>query len=129
MGFQHTEQLRLHFERHLGHFIQKQSPFVGQAKVSRIVTHRAGERATDMAKQLAFQQARGQRSAAYRVKRTTLPGRKLMQRRSQQLLSGSGFPSQQHTRLALRGFFDDPKHPKQTRIARHHTKERSRRSG
>ena len=69
MGFQHTEQLRLHFERHLGHFIQKQSPLLAKRKCPGLSRTAPVNEPRTWPKQLAFQQARGQRSAAYRVKR------------------------------------------------------------
>ena len=58
-GLEHTQQLRLEVERHVGDFVQEQRAAVGELEAADAVALGVGERALDVPEQLALEHALG----------------------------------------------------------------------
>ena len=95
-ALQHAQQLGLHRQRQLAHFVQKQRAAIGQLELSAPVGHRARKRAAHMAKQLALHQRFRQRRAVQADQRARGAWRGRMQRLRHQFLADAGLAHDQH---------------------------------
>lgn len=98
---QRAQQLGLHREGQLAHLVEKQRAAVGGLEAARALAHRAGERALDVAEQLAFGQRFRQRRAVDMHQRAIAPARQAMQPVREQLLAHAGFAKQQDRQLGV----------------------------
>ena len=58
-GFEHAQQLRLQIHRDVGDFVEKQRAAVGELETADAIGLRVGERAFDVAEELALENAFG----------------------------------------------------------------------
>ena len=80
--------------------VEKDRAGVGRFEAAGAVVDRAGERAADVAEQLAFQQALAQRAAVDAHERPVAALAELVDGVGDQLLAGARFAEQQHRRPA-----------------------------
>src|SRR5439155_24217754 len=93
---EHAQQFDLRVERQFADFIQEQGAPIGELKPSSPALDSTGKCAFDMAKQLAFDQARRYGSAVDFHERPAPPLTPGVDRASDQLLPSSRFPIDEH---------------------------------
>ena len=101
-----AQQLDLHRERQIGHFIQKQRPAVGCLKKAFTVAVGTGKRPLAVAEKLAFHQVFRNRPAVDRDKRTGIAGAARVNQPRRQFLATAGFTGNIDRRLAACQLFD-----------------------
>src|ERR1700678_3974930 len=99
---QHAQQLGLQTQRSLGDFIQKQRAPVGQLDAPEFPCDRSGEGSFLVAKQLAFQQARGDGGAIQFDEAIALPPAHAVKGARYQLFARASLAQQQHGGVAGR---------------------------
>ena len=107
-ALQHAQQLDLRRNRHVADFVQKQRAAVGVFEFALPIGRRIGERAANVAEQLALQNVLAQRRTIERHERPLLPRAVLMNRLGDQLLAGARVALDQHGGVGRR----DPLQPR-----------------
>ncbi len=97
---QHAQQLGLHGQRQLTHFIQEQGAAIGQFELAPALVQRAGKGAAHMPEQFAFDQGLGQGGAVEADQRFVGARRGGVDRLGHQLLADPGFAGDQHGQVA-----------------------------
>ena len=97
-----AQQLDLHRQRQVGHFVEEQRAAVRGLEESVAIAFGAGERALAVAEELAFHQVLGNRAAVDRHERMLGARAAQMDHARGKLLAAAGFAGDEHRRLALR---------------------------
>ena len=92
----HAQQLGLHLQADVADLVEEQRAAVGQLEAADLVAVGAGERALDVAEQLAFQQARRQGGAVDLDERLAGPRAVVVDAPGQQFLAGAALAAEQH---------------------------------
>jgi len=119
-----AEQLRLEPERQLAHLVEEQRAPLRGAEQTLGVAHRAGERAAQVAEQLALDHALGQRPAVDRHEGPAAARRGLVDRTRQELLAGAALGLDQHVALVRGEVAHGLQHPAHGRGLRDHALQR-----
>ena len=114
---QSPQQLRLQIQRDIAHLIQKQSAPVGHLKAADLLRQGAGEGASLVAEQLAFEKPGRNGGTVQRDERKILARAHPVDGARHQFLPGAGFPQDQHGRIGRRNHFNLPLNPPQSRAA------------
>ena len=93
---EHAQQLRLQRERHLADLVEQQRAAIGRGEQAGVIVGRAGERALDVAEQLALEQLLGQRRAVERDERLLRARARAVDRARDRALAGAGLAGDQH---------------------------------
>ncbi len=96
----HPQQLRLDVETQVGDFIEKEGPMIGQFKQTVLGLKGTGERAFDVAEQLAFQQALHQGRTIHRDKGLIGSQAVAVNGTRHQFLAGTAFAGDEHRAVA-----------------------------
>ena len=96
----HAQQLGLHLQADVADLVEEQRAAVGRLEAADLVADGAGERALDVAEQLAFQQSRRQGGAVDLDEGLAGPRAVLVDGPGQQLLAGAALAADQHGRRA-----------------------------
>src|SRR4029079_2489886 len=93
---QHSQKLRLQFERDLSDLVQKDGSLVRYFKTADPLSDGAGEGTTFMTEQFTFQQARRNCSAVQLHECVVSPRAKIMNGACDQFLAGAGLATDQN---------------------------------
>src|SRR5262249_27205411 len=99
---QHTQKLRLEFQRELANLVQKESAIVCKFKAADALIDCAGECPTFVAEQLAFEQARRDGGAIDFDEVVVSPGAEIVNGVGDELFAGAGLSIDQHCRVCWR---------------------------
>src|SRR6185503_19229413 len=103
---QSAQKLRLNFQRHVAHLVQKQRALIGEFQPSDLLTDRARERSFFMSKQFALEQpGRDCRTIELHEGAGFAPA-VIVDRTRDELFSGSGLAEQQHRGITRRDCLD-----------------------
>ena len=97
---QHAQELGLHGQRELAHFVEEQGAVVGLLEFAAPLGQRASEGAAHMAEQLALDQVVGQGRAVDADQRLAGAARLRVHGLRHQLFAGAGFAGDQHAQIA-----------------------------
>ena len=97
--FQHAQQLRLHRERHVADFVEKQRAAAGLLELADVPACRASERTLFMAEQLGFDQLARHGGAIERHERPGAARAFLVNGARDELFARSGFTLDRHARF------------------------------
>jgi hypothetical protein len=128
-GLEDAQQLGLELLWNLGHFVQEKSASVGGLHVSGGVADRAGERAADVAEQLALEQRGRQRGAVDGPERSVSTRRACVDGARDELFARPRFATHQDGDVVGGDALDQSEKPLQTRIAAPHAVEKLRHGG
>src|SRR5579885_133720 len=103
-----AQQLDLHGQRQIGHFIQKQGAAVRRLKQAGLVHHGAGEAAFFVPEEFALHQVRRNGAAVDRDKGLAAARPLFVDHACHQFLAGARFAADVHRRLAARQLGDSP---------------------
>ena len=103
---QDAEELGLRVERQLADLVEEQRAAVGELELPGAVGDRTGERAADMAEQLALDDALGERRAVDLDQRCLATARAVVDRARCELLAHAGLAEDQHRELGGRDDVD-----------------------
>ena len=120
-----AQELDLQLDRHLADLVEEQRAAVGRLELALLVRDRAGERALDVAEQLALEQVLGDRAAVDRDERLAGARRAVVDLARDQLLAGAGLAGDQHRDVGRRDLLDLAEHL----LHRRRRCRRSRRTG
>ena len=93
---QSAQELGLKFGRKVAHFVEKQSALMSQFQPSDFLGDRTGKGASFMAKQLAFEQAGGDRGTVQLDESPFAARAEIVDRAGNQVFSGAGFAQDQN---------------------------------
>jgi hypothetical protein len=99
---QHAQYLRLQPEGHLADFVQEQSAAIRLFEQARLVAGDAGESAANVAEQLGFEQAFGDRRAVHADKGRPRPWTGAVDSVRDDFLPGAALPRDQNGGLVTR---------------------------
>jgi hypothetical protein len=103
---QDTQQFGLQGRRNIAYLVQEESPFVSQFEAANLLRYGPGERASLVAKKLAFQQIERNGSAIQFNEWASAPHAQIVNRARDQLLAGACFSLDKNRGVRMRGAFD-----------------------
>src|SRR6266852_7864664 len=103
---QYAQQLGLQRRRNIAHLVEEERTFVGQLEAANLLRYGSGERALLVAKELAFQQIQWNGSAIQPYEKTSDARADVVDRMGDELLAGTCFTLDQHSRAGRRDAFD-----------------------
>ena len=103
---QHAQQLDLHRGAGGADFVEENRAVVGQHEFAGLIADRAGERASHVAEQFAFQQRFRQRAAGHFHKRLIAPGAVAVDGAGDHRFAGAAFAGNQHGGFGVGHRFD-----------------------
>src|SRR5713226_6014278 len=103
---QDTQQFGLQAWWNIAHLVQEQRPFVGQFETANLLRYGSGERASLVAKKLAFQQIERNGRAIQFNEWASAPRAQIVNRACDQLLAGACFSQDKNGGIGRRDAFD-----------------------
>jgi hypothetical protein len=118
---QEPQQLSLHAEAHLTHFVQEDRPLMSQAQASGLVAIGSCEAAFDVTEQLGFEEGLGKGGAVDRDEPALGPQRARVNVLSDEILADAAFAGDQDLSVACRNAFGSGTHlaHRRTRVHDH----------
>jgi hypothetical protein len=95
-GFEHSQELCLQVDRHLGDLVQKQRSALGPLEIAQMLAHGAGERSPLVAEKLGLDEIRRNRTAIDAYKRLSGAGAVRVQKFSGDFLAGARLTDEHH---------------------------------
>ena len=95
-----AQQLHLHVQRQIGHFVEKQRAALGALNQTLLITDGAREAAALVTEEFALHQLRGNRAAVHGDERAVAARAGFMDQACDQFLAGAGLPADVHRCLA-----------------------------
>src|SRR5271168_2722507 len=112
--FQHPQQLGLHLERKISHFIEKQRAAIGEQKASHAIAQGAAECAAHVPEEFALEQIPRDRGAVDRDHRMVIARTALVDAARDQFLAHPGLSVDENGRVGRRDHFDLREHAMET---------------
>jgi hypothetical protein len=105
-----TQEFGLQAGRNISHLVQEQGSLVGHFEATNLLRDSAGKSALLVAKKLAFQKIEGNSSAIQLYERASTTRAEIVNRASDEFLTGTGFSLNQNSGIGWRNLFDFLKH-------------------
>ena len=100
-GLEHAQELGLQRDRQVADLVEEQRAAVRRGERALAIAGGAGERALDVAEQVALDQRLGRRAAVEHDERAVLARRRVVDAARHQLLAGAALAEEQHRRVRL----------------------------
>jgi hypothetical protein len=101
-----TQEFGLQAGRNISHLVQKEGSFVGHFEATNLLRDGAGKSAFLVAKKLAFQKIERNSSAIQLCERASTTRAEIVNRASDEFLTGTGFSLNQNRGIGGRNLFD-----------------------